>query len=454
MVYLTNNILSQSQGQTLEEVLIDFGEGARILNGLFYTAISRVKTGNSLFLRKFQPDYIMSNPDVEKKIKAMSTFSPYQFKKIRLDRAIFVNAEELKIGYINIRSLMKGRSLEFLNNDRNLNCLNFLVVADTGLDHSTSTEYLANNLSNWRVLHRYDAEDGHQHMGLLVLQGQSCSVDIKLEVTLEKKGRTQDDKSVYVQVLKVYFKGISLSAAFVYINHTPTSKEVDKLLAVLNSSDSGHAELVMGDLNMDMDRAEDKEKLRKICGEYRCQILKEITTDNWNQLDQVIIAKNRVKHDAFSTSYYNYTSDHKAIVVRIPNTFNLFSTGFKKVFNLDENKETRIGQKRKAEPCNQSPKRVSKPKSSSKRKSKGDDDEASPKKITRRVPVHQTLPTLNPEMMTLIKETLDLPPNEAVVNRYNIVIHTTDILDLKVNENGTENDWLNDNIINFMFKIK
>ena len=35
----------KSQGQTLDEVLIDFSGEARINNGSFYTAISRVKLG-------------------------------------------------------------------------------------------------------------------------------------------------------------------------------------------------------------------------------------------------------------------------------------------------------------------------------------------------------------------------------------------------------------------------
>ena len=50
----------------------------------------------------------------------MQLFSPYQFKKVRLTEKIFERNEELKLGYLNVRNLMKGKSLEFLNNDRNV----------------------------------------------------------------------------------------------------------------------------------------------------------------------------------------------------------------------------------------------------------------------------------------------------------------------------------------------
>ena len=53
-------------------------------------------------------------------MKSMQLFSPYQFKKVRLTEKIFERNEELKLGYLNVRNLMKGKSLEFLNNDRNV----------------------------------------------------------------------------------------------------------------------------------------------------------------------------------------------------------------------------------------------------------------------------------------------------------------------------------------------
>ena len=44
----------KSQGQTLEEVIIDFSEkNSRINCGSFYTALSRVRNGANVFLKDF-----------------------------------------------------------------------------------------------------------------------------------------------------------------------------------------------------------------------------------------------------------------------------------------------------------------------------------------------------------------------------------------------------------------
>ena len=45
----------------LEEVIVDFHVKWWNQTVLFYTAISRVKTGSSLYLRNFNSDYILAN---------------------------------------------------------------------------------------------------------------------------------------------------------------------------------------------------------------------------------------------------------------------------------------------------------------------------------------------------------------------------------------------------------
>ena len=59
----------KSQGQTLEEVIIDFSaKNARINHGSFYTALSRVKFGENFYLKDFEFTYIKANPSVEHKM--------------------------------------------------------------------------------------------------------------------------------------------------------------------------------------------------------------------------------------------------------------------------------------------------------------------------------------------------------------------------------------------------
>ena len=310
--------------------------------GLFYTAISRVKTGSSLYLRNFDSDYILANEKVEEKMRSMKLFSPYQFKKVNLTEDIFENNDELKVGYVNIRKLMEGKSLEFLNNDQNLLSLDFLCVADTSLDQSTRNEVLTQQLSNWRLLSRSDAEDGQKHMGLLLLQSLSSNSKHSLDI-LAKKGKDSNSKQIHVQVLLVKFRDFSLDAAFVYYRKTPAKTDVKKLATLVK-----HCDLVIGDLNLDNNREGDKEKLELLYEEKRCRLLNEITTSNFNQLDHVIVSEELLKTDCFSTSYLNFTSDHKVVVVRVPRKSNCFSQKFKENVNFDQYKETRSGIKRKA----------------------------------------------------------------------------------------------------------
>ena len=416
-----------------------------MMNGLFYTAISRVKTGDGLFLRSFNPDYIKANPEVENKMKAMSTFSPYQFKKVYLDEKIFVGDEELKLGYINIRSLLKGKSLEFIENDRNLHSLNYLVVADTGLDGSTSTEFLAEHLSNWQVKHRFDAADGHKHMGLLVLQGQSASTGITFKVEEEWKEETAS-KSVYVQILKIFFEEFLLHTAFIYINHTPNTEELDHMIRVLNPPGEPGSQLIIGDLNLERDR--DQGKLNKLCGDNKHRILNEITTDNFNQLDHVIFVEDPVWQDAFSTSYHNYTSDHNAVVIRIPKKGNHFSSQFKQRLHHDQYKETRTGQKRKAESSSQSPPKKRPLLTTRKRKSGVMSDVVIPRKISRSIPVLETLPMISEEMMTVINEVFALPnDNSLVVSNFGLDMRRRYFDCLK------DGVWLTSDIIDYMFRL-
>ena len=104
----------KSQGQTLEEVIIDFSsKKTRINYGSFYTALSRVKYGENLFLKDFKESYVKANPSVEKKMLAMKTSAPYIFKKVYNEEKVFEDDDEVKIGYININGLYHKKKSRF-----------------------------------------------------------------------------------------------------------------------------------------------------------------------------------------------------------------------------------------------------------------------------------------------------------------------------------------------------
>ena len=74
----------------MDEVIIDFSSPkTKIFLGSFYVALTRVRNGASFYLTDFKPEYIQANPDIERKLLSMATFSSYNFKKIYLDKEIF-----------------------------------------------------------------------------------------------------------------------------------------------------------------------------------------------------------------------------------------------------------------------------------------------------------------------------------------------------------------------------
>ena len=71
-----------------------------------------------------------------------------------------MNANEIKLGYINIRGLCDSNHAEYLDNDRNLMHLDILVIAETWLNHETSNYHVITKLDNWTILKRLDGTDG------------------------------------------------------------------------------------------------------------------------------------------------------------------------------------------------------------------------------------------------------------------------------------------------------
>jgi len=123
------------QGSTLEEVIVDFRPNEKgyafIDRGSFYVAITRVREATKLYLRSFKRSHIITDPKVEYEINTMRMVRPYCMKKVHLKEAIFEGGEELKVGYLNINSLLDGFHAEYLNGDGNLCNLDILAVAET-----------------------------------------------------------------------------------------------------------------------------------------------------------------------------------------------------------------------------------------------------------------------------------------------------------------------------------
>ena len=147
---------------------------------------------------------------------------------------------------------------QFLNNDRNLLNLDILAVADTRLIKENSTHDLKIRLSNWRVLSRFDADDGNKHMGLLLLQSRTslhqdmCSKENVFVKRYIKETLGKDE--IFAQTMTL--KCSNFAVTFIYINRTPTFNEVERI-----NQTTQHSNIIMGDLNLDPSRDDEDQRL-------------------------------------------------------------------------------------------------------------------------------------------------------------------------------------------------
>ena len=312
------------QGETLAEVIIDFGADREmgiknfICPGSFYVALTRVREGKNVYLRSFEKSYIEVNEKIQDKISAMIKFSSYRFKKIYLDEDIFEKGDaEIKVGYLNINGLIEGGHAEYLNEDKNLFNLDLLTLSETKLDKSITTAEIESKLSNWTIICRYDADDERKHMGLILLSSKASLI---LSQILSYRHQTaKRDASLQIQGLVLRLHN-HLNIGFIYCRTTPNEKEINGTLKSFKE-----CQILMGDLNLLPKSPKDLKKLKTLCGNEKSISLQEITrTLSGNQPDHILIKK-QIEKFCYVTSYFNFISDHNSIVVRIGDETNLLT---------------------------------------------------------------------------------------------------------------------------------
>ena len=153
-----------------------------IVPASFYTAITRVHSGDDLYLRSFETCFIQNERKVEWEINRMRTLKPFNNTKVYLYEEIFNQSwGELKVGYLNVNGLLDCLHAQYLNADRNLRHLDILCLSETHLLPSTTNESLSLILSNWTIVERFDANDNSKHMGLLILRSNLSSSTLVFE---------------------------------------------------------------------------------------------------------------------------------------------------------------------------------------------------------------------------------------------------------------------------------
>ena len=331
------------QGLTLEEVIIDFApdKEKKIKNflqfGSFYVALTRVRNGSKVFLKSFDPSYIVENKSIETKLEAFKQLNSYRTKKIYVNDKVFESeVDELKVAYLNCNGLMVANHCEFINHDKNLINVDLLSLAETKLTESYSNEDIELGLTNWKVVKRFDATDGKAHMGILLIIPLHRYDSVAPYISTISELELHREKLLHIQGLKVRFlNNDGLELGFIYSREAPSIKECEAFVRKYNS-----CHLVLGDLNLSTKIDLDKKKLDILCSNNKFLALHEITRiASSNQLDHILVDQTLSDH-CYCTSYLNFISDHKAIVARINSTAK-FSHEFLQKINFSEEKHTK-----------------------------------------------------------------------------------------------------------------
>ena len=322
------------QGETLQQVIIDFGQDLDnniknyICYGSFYVALTRVREGNNVYLKSFDKSYIQVNRKIEEKIQAMIKYRGYEFKKVFLDQKIF-NCEEseIKVGYLNINGLLDGNHNLYFNADKNLNSLDFVVLAETKLTKECDSNAIEASLSNWKIVARYDSKDSRKHMGLMLLSSRGSKFNGQVSITHQTAKR---DESFQIEGIVLRLKP-NLNIGFVYCRSSPTHQEIKAINKYFEECN-----ILMGDFNLSHRVIQDQEKVKNLCQQTKFSALNEITRAvSNNQLDYILIDE-VLREKSFVTSFHNFISDHKSITVRIGLEENVFTKEFKARITFDQ----------------------------------------------------------------------------------------------------------------------
>ena len=205
--------IHKAQGLTLEYVIADLKRKSKraVPAGAFYTAVTRVKKLDKLFLRHFDKSCIRTDTRVKEEIKSLSK-KPYVFLKRYLNQPAFINhTDETKFVYLNINGFSSHR--DDISTDRNLLESDIIVLAETKLEAGCNA-FDFGEFECKAVLKPMKGQSG----GMVLL----CKKKMKQKIKVIEENQQKLDAS-YIQYIKIEVEGKFYS--FVYIHPTMFYKD-------------------------------------------------------------------------------------------------------------------------------------------------------------------------------------------------------------------------------------
>jgi len=299
----------KSQGQTLDEVIVDFrnndsNKHCRINPGSFYVAVTRVKKLENLYLKSFDASQMVKiQKDVKSELLRLKKDSNrHKFSRHFLSNAAFqyppnMNSDEVKIVYLNINGLLASSHLHNLNHDMNMKCADVLCISETKLFHQNDSDI---KLDGFTQVARLDVRENS--MGMLVYTNNDSDVEAKFSML-------KNELSDMLQIVQCDINDYSVS--FVYTHPSVVKRGLNQI-----SNNIRPNEIIMGDLNIDYLNNQTRNVLLEFCERHHLAISDHGPTRNDSQIDHILVPLSHKSHYCTST-FYNFYSDHRAISVRL-----------------------------------------------------------------------------------------------------------------------------------------
>ena len=307
------------QGRSLDQLVIG-GFDSTWMQGMFYTALTRCRTAQGLYLNGFKPDALRSNEDGAREIERLRKNSLIDQRHRRLD--FFKNYPPENWNYICLQNV---RSLNMHKND----VLEDPIIQAAAMVCLTETSLTDKNWSGWKEFkifsyyhkrrqdNEFDKENGTRKSG-----GVAVLVNKKYDSIRDEN---KEDKTLEMvsAVTKAWNSQIVISG--IYKDHKmPRKTFLSKMKNVFENHKSFFS-IILGDFNLHDENGRDMKHLNSLATDNGfIPMVKEGTTVNGHLLDQAYITDTGNRNYLDTVVLPSYFSDHSLVVVCIKKT-NLFS---------------------------------------------------------------------------------------------------------------------------------
>merc|ERR1712212_547357 len=298
------------QGRSLDEIVIG-GLSSKWTQGMMYTALTRCRRANGLFLQDFNPNCLKANMDGLKEINRIRKHSMITKKNARLD--FFKNYPPEEWMYIcnqNVRSM--SMHLEDVLFDPIMQASTILCLTETSLTDKNWSGW--KNFSDFTVYERIRKQPNKAGV-----QDQRKSGGVAILVKKSIDSGTVDgvdDKDLEMISTVTEWAGELCHVSCIYKDHEMSKNvfiaKVNKVFETLENYPS----IIAGDFNLYDENNKSNDLLNSCAREYGfVPMVEEGTTIHDHLLDQFFINCENYKYNSKSVILPSYFSDHSLVVL-------------------------------------------------------------------------------------------------------------------------------------------